>query len=122
MSKPNIDPALRTTFETALHRLQKATHGTVQCWGVLRGGRGVKVRIDNLSDFHDADLRKWRAAVSRGGLGTSAMDVDIDRGRVTFVLAYKRHFQVLHNTWPLLLVLLQATALLWLRPERYSLL
>lgn len=120
MSTPNVDPSLQSLFQNALSRLHKCADGSVHCVGVLRGGKGIKVRVNNLGSFRDADLQKWRRAVSGGGLYTSDMDVDIDRGRVTFTLAYKRHFQLLHKTWPALLLLLQLAALLWLRPERYS--
>lgn len=122
MSHPLIDPKLRDTFQTALGNLGHIVDGNIECVGVLRGSKGIKVCVDNVGTFHDSDLKKWRSAVSVEGLSASDMDVDVDRGRVTFTLAYKRGFKLPKQAWPILLLLLQFLALMWIRPERYSLL
>lgn len=121
MAHPLIDPELRDTFTSALHNLGKVAEGAnIECLGVLRGKKGIKVCVENIGEFYDSDLHKWRSAVSIGGLQASEMDVDFDSGRVTFTLAYKRHFISLNKSWPILLLLFQILALLWIRPERYS--
>ena len=121
MAHPLIDPDLRDTFSSALSNLGKVAEGaSIQCVGVLRGKKGIKVCVENIGEFYDSDLYKWRRAVSIGGLAASDMDVDFDSGRVTFTLAYKRHFVNIKKSWPILLLSLQVLALIWIRPERYS--
>ena len=122
MAHPLIDPALRDSFTQALSNLGKATDGaSVECVGVLRGSKGIKVRVQNLGTFHDSDLHKWRSAVSINGLTASDMDVDVDRGRITFTLAYKRRFNLnIKLPWLPLALILQIVLLIWTRPARYS--
>jgi hypothetical protein len=121
MAHPLIDPELRDTFSSALSNLGKVAEGaSIACVGVLRGQRGIKVCVDNIGEFYDSDLKKWRGAVSIGGLRASEMDVDFDNGRVTFTLAYKRQLFSLNKSWPILLLSLQVLTLMWMRPERYS--
>ncbi len=121
MAHPLIDPELRDTFSSALANLGKVAEGaSISCVGVLRGQKGIKVCVENIGEFYDSDLKKWRSAVSIGGLQASDMDVDFDCGRVTFKLAYKRRFLPFKKSWPILLLSLQVLALMWIRPERYS--